>query len=64
MCVRVCVCVCDTHRTIEDVGALTLSMGSTSGRAISLDQLTAKVAAVYVRCGFDPDQSIGTLQVC
>ncbi len=51
-------------RTIEDVGALTLSMGATaSGPAISLDQLTTKVAAVYVRCGFDADKSIGTLQV-
>lgn len=51
-------------RTIEDVGALTLSMGASSnGPAISLDQLTGKVAAVYVRCGFDADQSIGTLQM-
>eukprot|EP00967_Tisochrysis_lutea_P076917 scaffold104219_cov17-Tisochrysis_lutea.AAC.2 len=52
------------ERTIENVGALTLSMGSSSvgGAAISLDQLTAKVAEVYVRCGFDADKSIGTLQ--
>jgi hypothetical protein len=35
-------------RTIENVGALTLSMGSTiaGGGAISLDQLTSKVAEV------------------
>ncbi|KAF5843865.1 flagellar associated protein [Dunaliella salina] len=53
------------ERTIENVGALTLSMGSSSvgGAAISLDQLTAKVAEVYVRCGFDADKSIGTLQM-
>lgn len=53
------------ERTIENVGALTLSMGSSNvgGAAISLDQLTAKVAEVYVRCGFDADKSIGTLQV-
>jgi len=41
-------------------------MGSSTvgSAAISLDQLTAKVAEVYVRCGFDADKSIGTLQVC
>ncbi|GAX84003.1 hypothetical protein CEUSTIGMA_g11428.t1 [Chlamydomonas eustigma] len=55
-------------RTIEDVGALTLSMGGTAGSgsasaAISLDQLTAKVAEVYVRGGFDADASVGTLQM-
>eukprot|EP00199_Chlamydomonas_sp_CCMP681_P000248 CAMPEP_0119104450 /NCGR_PEP_ID=MMETSP1180-20130426/2658_1 /TAXON_ID=3052 ORGANISM="Chlamydomonas cf sp, Strain CCMP681" /NCGR_SAMPLE_ID=MMETSP1180 /ASSEMBLY_ACC=CAM_ASM_000741 /LENGTH=553 /DNA_ID=CAMNT_0007089215 /DNA_START=31 /DNA_END=1692 /DNA_ORIENTATION=- len=52
-------------RTIENVGALTLSMGaSASGHpAISLDELTGKVAEVYVRGGFDADQSIGTLQM-
>jgi len=52
-------------RTIENVGALTLSMGNTvaGAGAISLDQLTTKVADVYVRCGFDADASIGTLQM-
>jgi hypothetical protein len=41
-------------------------MGSSTvgSAAISLDQLTSKVAEVYVRCGFDADKSIGTLQVC
>ena len=55
-------------RTIEDVGALTLTMGGTAGSgtasaAISLDQLTSKVAEVYVRGGFDADASVGTLQM-
>lgn len=55
-------------RTIEDVGALTLTMGGTAGSgsasaAISLDQLTTKVAEVYVRGGFDADASVGTLQM-
>lgn len=51
------------ERTIENVGALTLSMGSSTAGNISLDQLTHKVAEVYVRCGFDADKSISTLQV-
>lgn len=56
------------ERTIENVGALTLSMGGTAGSgngtaAISLDQLTSKVAEVYVRGGFDADASVGTLQM-
>ena len=55
-------------RTIEDVGALTLTMGGTAGSgsasaAISLDQLTSRVAEVYVRGGFDADASVGTLQM-
>lgn len=41
--------------------------GSSSSAAptggISLAQLTAKVAEVYVRSGFDADKSIGTLQM-
>ncbi|KAJ9533029.1 hypothetical protein QJQ45_026481 [Haematococcus lacustris] len=52
------------ERTIEDVGSLTLAMGGAAGGpAISLDQLTTKVAEVYVRCGFDADKSVGTLQM-
>lgn len=51
------------ERTIENVGGLTLSMGNTGGTGISLDQLTTKVADVYVRCGFDADKSVGTLQM-
>jgi uridine phosphorylase len=51
-------------RTIEDMGALTLSMGGGgSAGSISLDELMSKVALVYVRCGFDADKSVGTLQV-
>lgn len=53
-------------RTIENVGGLKLSMGNTgSGGSggVSLDQLTGKVADVYVRGGFDADKSVGTLQM-
>mmetsp|Transcript_2990 Transcript_2990/g.8133 ORF Transcript_2990/g.8133 Transcript_2990/m.8133 type:complete len:559 (-) Transcript_2990:375-2051(-) len=52
-------------RTIEDAGALTLTMGSAGAgaSAISHDQLTARVAEVYVRCGFDADASVSTLQM-
>eukprot|EP00798_Chlamydomonas_sp_ICE-L_P004936 gene4936-34707_t len=52
-------------RTIENVGGLTLSMGNTGngGSGVSLDQLTSKVADVYVRGGFDADKSVGTLQM-
>ena len=52
-------------RTIENVGALTLTMGNTAAGAssISLDQLTSKVAEAFVRCGFDADASVGTLQM-
>uniref|UniRef100_A0A7S0V0D1 DUF4200 domain-containing protein n=1 Tax=Polytomella parva TaxID=51329 RepID=A0A7S0V0D1_9CHLO len=51
-------------RTIENVGSLSLNIGGQEGAdLVSLDQLSVKVAEVYVRCGFDADASIGTLQM-
>ena len=37
--------------------------GDASGRETTLEELSAKVAQVYVQCGFDSDASIGTLQM-
>jgi hypothetical protein len=57
-------------RTIEDVmgtSLLALPGGGGSDGAgsasVTLSALTSKVAAVYVRCGFDADKSISTLQM-
>ncbi|KAG2486589.1 hypothetical protein HYH03_014759 [Edaphochlamys debaryana] len=66
-------------RTLENEGAFTLSMGNAAGASaagpgvgaggsgqggpINLKQLADKVREVYVRCGFDADASIGTLQM-
>lgn len=33
------------------------------GDGVSLEELTAKVSEVYVRCGFEADNSISTLQM-
>ena len=37
--------------------------GDAAGRETTLEELSAKVAQVYVQCGFDNDASIGTLQM-
>lgn len=54
-------------RTMENMGGLTLSMGKAGAEggapAVSLDQLGSKVAGVYVKCGFDADASVSTLQM-
>ncbi|PNW86981.1 hypothetical protein CHLRE_02g103950v5 [Chlamydomonas reinhardtii] len=62
-------------RTLENEGAFTLSMGSSNaptssvtgssgpGGPVNLKELGDKVREVYVRCGFDADASISTLQM-
>jgi len=37
--------------------------GTLTGHETTLEELSAKVADVYVKCGFDSDASIGTLQM-
>ena len=34
-----------------------------AGHDVTLEQLAAKIAAVYERCGFDKDASMSTLQM-
>lgn len=49
-------------RTIEDMGSLTLT-SMVGSNEITLTRLSQKVQEVYVRCGFDFDASISTLQM-
>ena len=37
--------------------------GDAGGSGVSLEELTSKVSEVYVRCGFEADSSISTLQM-
>mmetsp|Transcript_586 Transcript_586/g.698 ORF Transcript_586/g.698 Transcript_586/m.698 type:complete len:612 (+) Transcript_586:184-2019(+) len=39
------------------------TQGALAGKQTTLEELAAKVADVYVRCGFDNDASVGTLQM-
>ena len=49
-------------RSLTD-GTESKSSVSSGGQGTSLEQLSAKVSEVYVRCGFDNDASLSTLQM-